>query len=96
LNIQLSSPVRSAASPNQSKCRPILESFFISAPDAAQCFVPGPGFAASIAHMPISIVRPCRGKNQGMVKCEIEPSTDKAIDKIVSPAGTMYALPKGG
>ena len=36
----------------------------------------------SIARMQISIVRPCRGKNQEMVKREIE-STNKAIDKLV-------------
>ena len=50
--------------------------------------------------MQISIVRPCRGKNEGIVKREIE-STDKAIDKLVyalshkgmiSHKGTMYGL----
>ena len=44
----------------------------------------------SIARMQISIVRPCRGKEQEMVKREIEPAADRAIDRLVyalSPEG---------
>ena len=87
--------VRNVGLRKPSKCHLILESFYISAPVAAQSFIPRQEFAVSIVHILINTVRPNRGNmlklhkhnprtshEQEMVKREIE-STDERIDRLV-------------
>ena len=58
------SPVRSAGLPKPSKCRPILESFYISAPVAARYFILKQGFAVSIVPMQTNTVHPNKPNSQ--------------------------------
>ena len=53
--------VRNVGLRKPSKCHLILESFYISAPVAAQSFIPRQEFAVSIVHILINTVRPNRG-----------------------------------
>jgi hypothetical protein len=74
-------PVRNAGLLKQNKCRPILESFFISAPVAARYFVPKQGFVVSIVHIQINTVHQSRGKRMNLTKHEIE-SMDGTVERI--------------
>ena len=61
LNAIITCPQCGFAKPN--KCRLILESLFINAPVAAQCFVLKREFAVSIVRMQINTAPPSKKKN---------------------------------
>jgi len=74
--------VRNAGLPKPSKCRPILESLVISAPVAAQYFIPKWEFVVSIVPMQINTVQQNNGKKMCITKNEIV-RVDEESDKKV-------------
>ena len=53
---------------NKRQCRPILESFYINAPVAAQSFIPRQELAVRIVPIQINTVHPNRGKRHELSK----------------------------